>query len=52
MLKKNGKSRPTKKVKCTSCGKRVDIDTNEIEEVSGSKCAICPNCYEEIILKK
>ena len=52
MLKKNGKSRPSKKVKCTACGSRVDISIDEIEEVAGSKVAVCPKCCEDIILKK
>ena len=52
MLKNNGKSKPTKKVKCKNCGNRVSINTNEIEEVGGAKIAICPVCYQDIELKK
>lgn len=52
MLKKNGKSKPSKKVKCTACGRRVDISIDEIEEVAGSKVAFCPCCQNDIILKK
>lgn len=52
MLKKNGKSKPMKKVKCSCCGNRVDIDTNDIEEVGGAKIAVCPICFGDIMLKK
>ncbi len=52
MLKNNGKNRPMKKIKCSSCGKRVDICLEDIEEVAGSKVTICPNCEEDIVIKK
>lgn len=52
MLKKNGRTRPPKKVKCTACGEVVYIGIEDIEEVAGSKVAMCPNCYNDIILKK
>lgn len=51
MLKKNGKSKPTKKFKCPNCG-LVDISSEDIEEVCGTKIAICPTCFCDILLKK
>lgn len=52
MLKKNGKTRPPKKVKCKACGDVVDIGMEDIEEVAGSKIAVCPSCLSDIVLKK
>lgn len=52
MLKKNGKSKPAKKVKCPNCENRVDICIEQIEEVAGSKIAVCPCCFDDIVLKK
>ena len=52
MLKKNGKRKPSKKVKCISCNKMVEINSEDIEEVAGSKVATCPNCYCDIVFKK
>lgn len=52
MLKKNGKKKPSKRVKCKSCNSMVEINSEDIEEVAGSKVASCPLCYQDIVFKK